>query len=178
MRQYSKVCCWIYIVIMNNMKTHTQSGFTLFIALVVMSAILLGSMAVADSVWKQLRLSSNHKESSKAFAAANNGIECALYYDLPRFDYFNKDVLGNVSCGQNKSASVSRSVINATTDVFSFSLDFEQGSSAGVTVTKEVTFDSEGDVVSTDTTIESRGYNTSDASARRIERAVRASYTL
>ena len=56
-----------------------QSGFALLMTLVVVSVIISIGISVLDLSVKQVRLSTNAKESEVAFHAANAGIECARY---------------------------------------------------------------------------------------------------
>lgn len=61
-------------------QTHSsQSGFALLMTLVVVSVIISIGISVLDLSVKQVRLSTNAKESEVAFHAANAGIECARY---------------------------------------------------------------------------------------------------
>lgn len=56
-----------------------QSGFALLMTLVVVGVIISIGISVLDLSVKQVRLSTNAKESESAFHAANAGIECARY---------------------------------------------------------------------------------------------------
>jgi Tfp pilus assembly protein PilX len=58
---------------------HNQ-GFALLMALVVVSVVISISLSVLDLTIKQLRLSTNSKDSEVAFSAANAGLECARYW--------------------------------------------------------------------------------------------------
>lgn len=55
------------------------SGFALLMTLIVVSVIISIGLVVLDLSIKQLRLSTNAKESESAFHAANAGLECARY---------------------------------------------------------------------------------------------------
>lgn len=59
----------------------TQKGFTIFIAVIVSSLLLLVTLAISNIALKETILSSAGKESEMAFYAADSGIECALFWD-------------------------------------------------------------------------------------------------
>lgn len=57
-----------------------QKGFALLMALVVVSVVVSIGLSVLDLSLKQLRLSTNSKDSETAFHATNAGLECARYW--------------------------------------------------------------------------------------------------
>ena len=63
------------------MKKYSQeSGFALLMTLIVVGVVLSIGMSILDLSIKQVKLSSNAKESEIAFHAANAGMECARYW--------------------------------------------------------------------------------------------------
>jgi Tfp pilus assembly protein PilX len=56
-----------------------QQGFALLMTLIVVTVVLAIGITVLDVSTKQLRLSTNAKDSEIAFQAANAGMECARY---------------------------------------------------------------------------------------------------
>jgi Tfp pilus assembly protein PilX len=56
-------------------------GFTLLIATIFMSVMLMFGLALASLSYKQQMLASSAIESQYAFYAADSGLECALYAD-------------------------------------------------------------------------------------------------
>lgn len=64
-----------------------QRGFTLLLAAIVSSIVLILGSAIYQIAMKQLELSALGRDSQLAFYAADTGAECALYWDV-RFDYF------------------------------------------------------------------------------------------
>lgn len=58
----------------------TQPGFALLMTIVVVSVVIAIGLTVLDLSVKQVRLSTNAKDSEIAFHAANGGIECAQYW--------------------------------------------------------------------------------------------------
>jgi len=152
-------------------KKNKQSGFTLFIAIVVMGTLLMISTGIVNLAVKQAFISSSGRESQHAFYAADTGIECALYWDVQS------------PTGQSAFATTTGSMINCNMDVNNPGNEWVVG---GAEIsTANITFLPEpycATVVVTKgpgatTQIESFGYNTCDPSnPRRVERAVRASY--
>ena len=64
----------------NLFHTQKHDGFALLIALIVVGVVLSVGLTVLDLSIKQVRLSTNAKESEIAFQAANAGMECARYW--------------------------------------------------------------------------------------------------
>jgi len=155
----------------NSMRNFQKDrGFTVFIAIIVMSTLILVAGGVVSLAVKQSLISVTGRESQYAFYAADTGLECALYWDV------QNQIIGNsafststgpqtISCN-NQNATVG----GTPQSTFTFTLS-PSPYCATVTVTKAY----QGSVLVT--TIESRGYNTCDTSnPRRVERAVRATY--
>ena len=63
-----------------------QSGFALLMALIVVSVVVSIGLTVLDLTLKQVRLSTNSKDSETAFHAANAGLECARYWRMQESD--------------------------------------------------------------------------------------------
>lgn len=57
-----------------------STGFALLMSLIVVSVVVSIGLAVLDLTLKQLRLSTNSKDSETAFHAANAAMECARYW--------------------------------------------------------------------------------------------------
>lgn len=75
----------------NNMKKitqHTQRGFTLLLATLISSLVLIIGTSMFSLAQKQVLLSSLGRDSQYAFYAADTGAECALYWDL-RHQYYS-----------------------------------------------------------------------------------------
>ena len=142
-----------------------NQGFTLFIAMVVMGTILLVTTGMVSLAVRQARVSSSSRESQHAFYAADTGVECAVYWDVQNPSgpsAFATSTGSQISCN-NQTMTVGG--VATSTFTFNFSPD---PFCVTVTVNKASTCV---------TRIESKGYNTCDASnSRRVERAVRAVY--
>lgn len=139
-------------------NTNKKRGAVLLIAILVSSVALAVGFSVYKRVYKELLFASFWKQTQVAFAAADAGLECALYWDL------HPPVSGNASCfgGAPFAWSTSTPALPQPMSV--------SGGCVNVTITKTV-------ATTTVTTIESRGYNTCDtANQRRVERGLGASY--
>jgi hypothetical protein len=158
-----------------------KRGFTLLMATLTTSMLLLISFVVVNIAVKQLLLANAAEESQHAFYAADSGVECAIYWDLknpttPGISAFATSTNGSISCNGQTISTDSQTVQNIPSEqsrigsinpISIFQLDFLKGCVI-VSVTKEV----DGT-----TTIDSRGYNTCDTSSlRRFERGVRIQY--
>ena len=64
----------------NVFQKKNEEGFALLIALIVVGVVLSVGLTILDLSIKQVRLSTNAKESELAFQAANAGMECARYW--------------------------------------------------------------------------------------------------
>jgi hypothetical protein len=154
-----------------------DKGFTLLIAIITTSMLLIISFVVVNIALKQLVLASASKESQYAFYAADGGIECATYWDLKdsNISQFATTTLGTIICnGQTIGVGNPQTVNTIPTQLATiggvststFELDFTKGC-AIVRVGKYTGF----------TVIDSRGYNTCVTNAsRRFERGVLLSY--
>lgn len=64
-------------------KTKNKNrGFTLLVAIVTTSLLLIVSFAVVNVALKQLIISSSNQESQYSYYNAESGIECAVYWDI------------------------------------------------------------------------------------------------
>ena len=158
-----------------------NKGFTLLVAVVVTSILLLVSFVVVNIATKQLVLANAAEESQYAFYSADSGTECALYWDLKNgpVSAFSTTTPGAISCNNQSISTGSQSVptIPAVPSLIGgggsanptsiFSISFTKGC-AIVRVTK---------AVNGLTTLDSLGYNTCDTSStRRFERGVTLTY--
>jgi len=147
-------------------------GFTVFIAIIVMSTLILVAGGVVSLAVKQSLISVTGRESQYAFYAADTGLECALYWDVQNVSgssAFATSTGSQIHCNRdaNNQGNV-WTVGGSVTSVINRINFAPHPYCAIVTVTK-----GNGGI----TTIESRGYNTCDSSnPRRVERAVRATY--
>ena len=153
-----------------------NKGFTLFVAMILMGALLLIATGIVGLAVRQSLISSSGRESQDAFYAADTGMECALYWDVQNpsgISAFSTTTGSSIFCNQDVS-NPSNPVPNNVggNPISTFRINFlPDPSCTVVTVSKAYVA---GTLV---TTIESKGYNTCDlANPRRVERAVRATY--
>lgn len=174
-------------------RNQDKKGIALFIAIIAVSAITLITFAIADIAFKEQILTYSGKDSKTAFYAADAGLECALYHDVKKIDfYFAKNSAspqsGNIVCnedGLTLNSDVNPDNQNATT-TFSFNLDWSESVSSGkscVVVSVAKTLIGAGPDIHTK--IEARGYNNTcgtnipnkvDPGARNLERALEVNY--
>ena len=64
------------------LKTSEEKGFTLLLAALVASVVIVLGAAIFSLAQKELTLSSIGRDSQFAFYAADTGAECALYWDV------------------------------------------------------------------------------------------------
>lgn len=151
-----------------NMRTKTlhKKGFALFVAIGVAGIILLVSIAMTNIALKQTIISSSARESQRAFYAADNGIECVLYWEIknplnPGESPFDPSTTQNITCGGS-----SFTVGGAETSTFTVTY-------SPFNTCTEVTVD-KSDVPSE---AHSRGRNSCDVNnAKRVERGIRITY--
>lgn len=81
------------------MKRHaSESGFALLITLIVVGVVLSVGLTILDLSIKQVRLSTNAKDSEIAFHAANAGMECAQYWRRKSADEMERGQAINPVC--------------------------------------------------------------------------------
>ncbi len=163
------------------LKFKEQKGVTLYVAIVVTSALLLVSFAIADVTLKQAALASINRDSHIAFFAADTGVECALFWDL-------KNTLGGSAFATSSSSVINCNGDSNNPENQNISINPVFGSGGQATSTFQINFKPEAAcaIVSVsksysgptlNTLIEAKGYNSCDVNnPRRVERAVRVSY--
>ncbi len=171
-----------------------QPGFTLLIAVLVSSIMLSIGYSLVNLSVKQILLSAAGRESQFAFYAADAGIECALFYEngahtidgLSIFDY--QSTTNSVTCGVGgaiplvRPAYIDSSPGNPTVGTITSSLSL-QSPIVTRTTTPTPCVEIFGTRVydkanqTSNTTIESAGYNTCDVnSPTRLQRSIRVNY--
>ena len=131
--------------------SNQQKGFTLLYALLVISVVLMVTASIFSILLKEMRISSFGKASQIAYYAAESGAECAVYWAASGTNFNGAT---NIQCHNQNVTASSPFIVNVGSE----------GACAIVTVDQ-----------SSNTTIESRGYNVcpgSGPSARRVERGL------
>lgn len=137
-------------------SNNSKRGAVLLIAILVASVALAVGFGVYNRTYKELLFASFWKQTQVAFAAADAGLECALYWELnpaASGTCFTVPVSGWTSGGGTTGSGVS--------------IDIPNGSCVNIRITWG----------GTATTTEARGYNVSCASIntnpRVVERGLR-----
>lgn len=147
--------------------THPSSkkGATLLIAVIMASVMLSVGLGVYQRTYKELYFSSFWKQVQMAFASADAGFECALYWDL--------HPAANYTCFGNVSAPWSLNLPTPPGSAVTNFLDIPTSSGCvNIEITKN-----DPPILGITTTIKARGYNTCDTTnPRRVERGLRIDY--
>lgn len=160
-------------------------GFFMLYAILFSSIMLIIGMGIIDVVLRQVAFSGVGKESSRAFYAADAGMECALYGDIVK-DAFATGTINHLVCnGNDVTVQGKDGPLPTAYDIPEFSFNFwidkadpADRSCAYVTLVR--TFDGNGDVSTT--TVSSLGYNSECPNVGNptryplVERGVRGSY--
>ncbi|MEX0910040.1 MAG: hypothetical protein WDZ75_01965 [Candidatus Paceibacterota bacterium] len=155
-------------MINNSFNKKNNKGFALLFSIVVVSVVVITTLAVSSLVRRGLELTSIGERSMEAFFAADAGLECALYWDIEQRDSNDNS---NLRSGFSETITCLGSSINVTPDG-------NDGSSFSVRDTaRGVCADVEVEINGLVTTVQSRGFNTCDTSdPGRIERGLQATY--
>jgi len=162
-----------------------QAGFTLLFAVFAAALLLSIGISIYTIAVKELLLSSAGRESQRAFAAADAGSECALYWDFQHQAFMPVahtpipilPASNVISCGDTV-VTVDRPLgYGDTVGRKEFTVNFNAvGNCARIVVTKyDATFP--GCSSSICTVIEAEGYNTCTAGDPvRLQRTIRVTY--
>jgi len=121
-------------------NTEKQGGFALLISLVVVGVVISVGLSILDLSIKQVRLSSNAKESELAFHAANAGMECARYWRREEADRietgqsFNPTCFGGTLVSNTVTPIPSANVVGDG-EVFQYKYEFTWGEGTEVRCT-------------------------------------------
>jgi len=171
-----------------------KKGFTLLFAVLISSLLLSIGIAILDLTLKEFLLSSAGRESQFAFYAADDAMECALYWD--------HNIPGGISGSSFATSTATELTVNpadlkcngiqlanyvsapdVTSAVTSFDVSYAVPTEedvnvrpcAKIVITK--TSSSTPDGIATATQIESRGYDTCDTSnPHQTERGIQSNY--
>ena len=157
----------------------STTGFVLLFAVTLSSILLAIALGVSNVAFRELRFSTNARDTNDAFFSADTGIECALFYDkgVDQYDAFG-GTLSSINCAGNSNI-VNQSSSGSITNYYFKILNL--GSSEQSCTIVRVTKDSSSppDVL---TTIVSKGYNLGSASscpsssANLVEREIKVDY--
>lgn len=130
------------------MKTPTQSGFALLMTLIVVGVVLSIGLTILDVSIKQVRLSTNAKDSEIAFHAANAGMECARFvrkdeeYDMENGNGIAPSCFGvaaNIGTNDLSGDLSSSPDLSGAGEVFLYDYSFTWGSAGSDRCTRVLT---------------------------------------
>ena len=111
-----------------------QKGFALLMTLIVVTVVISIGLSVLDLSIKQIRLSTNARDSEIAFHAANAGMECARFVRRTLSDQMEAGTAISPNCfvGGPSPNTVTEIVSNVTGDgdVFKYEYAFSWGGAA------------------------------------------------
>ena len=152
------------------MNHTTERGFTLLLASLIASIVLILGTAMYELASREVALSSIGRDSQFAFYAADGAAECGLYYDIRREAFSTSSPPETVLC-DGQTIPVTHTAGNSGSEIFSFQYE-PNARCAKVTVTKNTS--------NPRTVIDASGYNTKcvdiDTSDRALERSVELHY--
>ncbi len=150
-----------------------EDGFVALFTVLLVSVILAMALGIASLSLKEIVLSSSASEGSKAFYAADSGIECGLY--LERSTVIPITSVSSVTCN---GLSVPVSIINEANVGQAIEFELPLGASgelcARVKIMREVTSG-----LGYSTAIDSKGSNMpcdDPDNPKRVERSIRVTY--
>jgi hypothetical protein len=178
----------------------TKRGFVLIFSILIVSLLLAMSLGTFAIALKEVSLATLNKESLKAFAAANRGIECALYWDTGFPQNGQQKTIFATSSGSDGYPGVpgnspgvlcdgqnittgwaagttggSNPLLGANDAASSFTVIFPDATKAEVLVTKSRNLGTFGDR----TLVLSNGYNTTnDANPRQTLRSLQVTWDI
>lgn len=147
-----------------------QKGFVALFTVLIVSVVLAMAIGIASLSLKEIVLSSSASEGSKAFYAADSGIECALYFEKisPPGGLFN-----NLECNGNLPIDPLNAI--STVEAYTFSIAFGENNELCADISVERGFTG----LSYTTIIESKGSNVTcddDDNSKKVERSIRVTY--
>ncbi len=103
-------------------KIKRNTGFVLLFAVTISAILLAIALGVMSVTYKELIFSTSARATNDAFFAADNGAECALYYDKLSNSQFpiNGTAPTNLICGSNTFSPTSSGI--ATNKTYAFTL--------------------------------------------------------
>jgi hypothetical protein len=161
-------------------KQKQSSGFVLLFA-VTLSAILLSiALGVSNITFRELRFSTNARDTNDAFFAADTGLECAEFYDKSTSHIFEEGGGTSIKCIGNHDITVTRGFEGDSNAFFwSFTLSgLNSGGQGCANVTVDKRWVTDG--YHTYTVVTSDGYNNGDSTctptSNRVEREIKSEY--
>lgn len=123
----------------------TESGYALLITLVLVGVVLSVGLTILDLSIKQVRLSTNAKDSEVSFHAANAGMECARYWrrtsstEMETFQDINPNCFGGTISHYSKYDLRNDGVVAGDGETYLYKYDFTWGSAGEERCTRVIT---------------------------------------
>jgi len=123
-----------------NNKKNVQQGFALLMTIIVVSVVISIGLSVLDLTLKQVRLSTNAKDSEISFHAANAGVECARYTRRVNANLMEVGTAISPVCFGVSPTSNSKAKVNATStdgdgEVYKYTYNFSWPSASPTSCT-------------------------------------------
>lgn len=153
---------------------NNKKGYAVIFSVVVISVVVIVTLAISALVQKGLELSSIGQQSMEAFFAADAGIECALYWDIGQrkddmFGFYGSGAPKPIRCGSTLQ-SVTPTPIGGDNSHLRFSTRISTGD-------VERCVDVDIKFTTPDTVVKANGYNNCDPSdPNRVERGLEVRY--
>lgn len=153
---------------------NNQNGYAILFTVVVISIILLISISLSDTTYKQMTLSALSKDSQTAFYQADTASECALLADY-KGQVFNteegvKTLISNFSCG-------GQNMIVSGNDENDYVIRLDNENISGKCFNISVKRTQEDSVSPVITTVIANGYNICNIlNIRSVERTIQVTY--
>lgn len=111
------------------LNNNHKSGFALLMSLIVVSVVLSIGVAILELSLKQVQLSTNARESERAFHAANAGMECSRYWRRNQADAMERGQSFSPTCFDNSGGTVNATTLQSELggDVFQYEYNFTWG---------------------------------------------------
>lgn len=157
-----------------NFLVKKEDGFVALFTVLLVSVILAMALGIASISLKEIVLSASAGEGSKAFYAADSGIECGLY--LQRLGYLADSSVINLRCNGSLLQNPTYSTEEYASDVHKFNVPFGENNElcANIIVRSGITNE-----INHTVSIESKGSNMPCGeynNPKRVERSVRVTY--
>jgi Tfp pilus assembly protein PilX len=127
-------------MIINMYNSQQQAGFALLISMLVVGVVISVGLSILDLSIKQVRLSSDARESELAFHAANAGMECARYWRRDEAALVENGQAMTPSCFGVSAGAVTPSNLAANVtgdgDAYKYEYDFTWGGGTEVRCTR------------------------------------------
>lgn len=155
-------------------KNKGRLGYTLLFAILISSIILAIGVSILGLARKELMLTLGAKESQVAIYAADDGLECAIYWDA--FGAFGtSSSLTALKC-HDITVPLTRTIFADNSGTVDFTIPFDNLRCAVVSVTKKYDSNALISNLYLQTTVDARGYNICGTNSKKVERYLQMIY--